>query len=95
LKHLVTEVDFKNRSISAIRKEILNFLDQHNKPLTPIRQKMDDEKIKKIIRLNWSTYEGKSHSLHRYLRDDAHIACEQKRFSNLWNEIKLEISNEN
>ena len=95
LKHLVTEVNFKNRSISAVKKEILNFLDRHNKPLTPNRQKMDDERIKQIIKLNWSTYQGKSHSLHRYLRDDAYIACELKRFSNLWNEIKLEISNEN
>ena len=49
------------------------------------------EKIKQIIRLNWSTYEGKSHSLHRYLRDDAHIACEQKRFTRILNSVKQKI----
>lgn len=94
LKHFATEIDFKSKNISLITKDILHFLDKHNKPIIPLRQKLNDEKIKQIIRLNWSKYQGKSHSLHRHLRDDAYIACEQKRFSNLWNEIKVEISKE-
>lgn len=91
LSHFVNEIDFRNKSIKTVQRKVLEFLDQHAKPVLPPRIKLDDHEIRKLIRKNWVKYEGKSNSLHRYLRDVAHVACEQKRFRNLWNEVKLGI----
>jgi len=92
LKHLVNEIDFQNNSINTVQKKILNYLKSYEKPIFPDRVKVDDKQIKKLISENWSKYDGKRSNLHRFLRDIALVACEQKRFGNLWNEVKLEIS---
>ncbi len=91
LKHLTTEIDFQNKPIQAVQKQVLRFLDRHNKPTLPQRIKLDDQEIRKLLKKNWARYGGKGHSLHRFLRDEALVACEQKRFRNLWNEVKLGI----
>lgn len=92
LKHLVNEVDFQNKSINEVKKDVLHFLSSHAKPTLPKREKLNDEEIKELISKNWTSYLGKRESLHRYLRDVALVACEQKRFGALWNQVKLEIS---
>lgn len=92
LKHLVCEIDLQNLPIREVKKEILDFLERHSKPILPARAKMDDHQIKKLIRKNWQTYFGKRGTLHRFLRDVALVACEQKRFGILWNEVKQEIT---
>lgn len=92
MKHLINEIEFKNKPIESVQCKVLKYLELHSKPVLPPRIKMDDLKIKQLIRKNWSKYEGKSYSLHRFLRDVALVACEQKRFRNLWHEVKLEIS---
>ncbi len=92
LKHLVNEIDFKTKPIEDVQRIIMEFLGKHSKPTLPPRTKLDDHGIRKLIRKNWKKYEGKSSSLHRFLRDEALVACEQKRFSILWNEVKLEVT---
>jgi hypothetical protein len=90
LKHLVNEIDFQKNSIEEIKLEVLNFLNGLSKPTLPTRIKLDDEQIKALISKNWAIYLGKRESLHRFLRDVALVACEQKRFGILWNQVKLE-----
>jgi hypothetical protein len=92
LKHLVDEVDFKSLSTAATQRAVLDFLDRHSKPTVPARRRLDDHQIKQIIKKNWQTYFGKRNSLHRFLRDEALVACEQKRFGTLWNQVKQDIS---
>ncbi len=92
LKHLVNEIDFQRLSIRAIQKEVHEFLEKHSKPTLPARAKLDDHQIKQLIQKNWQTYLGKRNSLHRFLRDVALVACEQKRFGALWNQVKQDIT---
>ena len=92
LKHLVNEIDFQNNPINTTQKKILDYLKSHEKPIIPTRIKLDDQQIKQLIQKNWSHCEGKRGSLHRFLRDTLLVACEQKRFGNLWNEVKIENS---
>ena len=92
LKHLVNEIGFQNQSIESIQKAILEFLEKYSKPTLPTRAKLNDHQIKELIQKNWQTYLGKRNSLHRFLRDEALIACEQKRFGILWNQVKQEIA---
>lgn len=91
LKHLVNEIDFQKKSIGEIKQEVLHFLSVLSKPTLPTRTKLDDEQIKNLISKNWANFQGKRELLHRYLRDVALVACEQKRFGSLWNQVKLEI----
>jgi hypothetical protein len=92
LKHLVNEIDFQKKPIEEIKQDVLNFLSVFSKPTLPTRTKLDDEQIKELISQNWAIYLGKRESLHRFLRDVALVACEQKRFGALWNQVKLENS---
>ncbi len=92
LKHLVSEIDFQNNPISVTQRKVLNYLKPYAKPVLPARTKMDDQQIKQLIRKNWTKYEGKRETLLRFLRDIALVSCEQKRFGNLWNEVKMDIS---
>jgi hypothetical protein len=92
LKHLVDGIDFQSLSIGSIQKAVLDFLEKHSKPTLPARAKLDDHQIKQLIRKNWPNYLGKRNSLHRFLRDVALVACEQKRFGILWNQVKQDIT---
>jgi hypothetical protein len=92
LKHLVSEIDFKDIPISTTQSKVLDYLKSHTKPTLPARVKQDDQQIKQLIRKNWEKCEGNREKLLRYLRDIALVSCEQKRFGYLWNEVKLDFS---
>lgn len=47
-------------------------------------QRMSDDEICKVLSAQWNRHAGSSTRLLRYLRDEARISCEQKRFSRLW-----------
>ncbi len=57
-------------------------------PTMVTRQKMTDEEIIATIRKYWSDSSSRSSKMLRLFRDDLHIACEQKRFSNLFNQVR-------
>ncbi len=92
LKHLVSEIDFQNVPISVTQRKVLDYLKAYTKPTLPTRVKLDDQQIKQLIRKNWKKCEGKREGLLRFLRDTALVACEQKRFGTLWNEVKQDIA---
>jgi len=56
----------------------------------PLRQKRTDEQIIALLRQSWTSYAGSSTRLHRYLRDEALVACEQSRFRTLWRQLLAE-----
>jgi hypothetical protein len=57
------------------------------RPAPPVRRRMTDSQIKQVIRSQWSRHDGHSSRLLRYLRDDAHISCEQGRFARIWRSL--------
>ena len=52
------------------------------------RIKLSDQEISVIIEKNWEKALGSGSRMLRLFRDDLHIACEQKRFANIFNEVK-------
>ena len=92
LKHLVNEIDFQTMPMKSVQKRVEDFMGKHSKPILPTRSKLSDPQIKELIQKNWNKYLGRRNSLHRFLRDIELVACEQKRFGTLWNEVKQDIS---
>lgn len=56
-----------------------------------VGQRMTDDEIRQILTVQWTKYSGRSTKLLRYLRDEARISCEQKRFSRLWQELSTRL----
>jgi len=90
LNHYVTQIDFRNNSIESSRAKVIDFLSKQTKPQIPARKKLDDSEIIKLIKRNWKQCEGRREGLLRHLRDTALVACEQKRFGYLWNQVRSE-----
>jgi hypothetical protein len=91
LKHLVNEVDFQNMPIETMQRKVIEYLDAYSKPVLPKRTRLDDEQITELLLINWEKYQGHREALHRFLRDVALVACEQKRFGNLWKLAKVRL----
>jgi hypothetical protein len=90
LCHYVSEIDFRNKPIESSRTEVAAYLSKLNKPQIPARKKLDDAEIIKLIKRNWTQCGGRREGLLRHLRDSVLVACEQKRFGNLWNQVRIE-----
>jgi hypothetical protein len=90
LHHYVSQIDFRSNSIESSRSEVIAFLSKLNKPQIPVRKKLDDSEIIKLIKRNWKQCDGRREGLLRHLRDSVLVACEQKRFGNLWNQVRFE-----
>jgi len=76
--------------IDADRKLVLQALAPLSKPRTVVRRSLPDQAVKNLIRENWLHANGQSTKMLRLFRDVLRVACEQKRFSMLFNEIKQE-----
>ncbi len=88
LKHFVEEVDFKSIAFSESKAKVSAFLSNLQKPKLPVREKASNKEIQRLIKINWKKFNGKRDLLHRFLRDEVLVACEQKRFGVLWNEVR-------
>jgi hypothetical protein len=73
---------------SAAIKKIMNRLEA---PIIPSRRQLSDYEVRNEIVANWDRAQGYSNRMLRVLRDDLLVACEQKRFSILFNQVKGEI----
>lgn len=69
--------------------KILNYL---KAPIVPRRIHLSDVEIRNVIIANWNRAEGLSSRMLRVLRDDLNVACEQKRFSTIFKQIKEEMN---
>jgi hypothetical protein len=54
-------------------------------------QRMTDDEILKVLKAQWTRHSGSSTKLLRFLRDEARISCEQKRFSRLWQGLSEQL----
>lgn len=69
---------------------IKNFLEGKCFPVKVQRISHTNDGIRAMIRENWDQAKGTSSKMLRVLRDDLLVACEQKRFSQLFNQVKAE-----
>ena len=88
LKHFVEQVDFKNIPFTESKAKVSVFLSNLKKPNLPVREKATNKEIQRLIKINWKKFNGKRDPLHRFLRDEVLVSCEQKRFGVLWNEVR-------
>lgn len=88
LKHFVALLNGHRLPTVAAQEAVQLAMNSSTKRLVPKRQKATDEQIVQIVRENWLDCGGSVSKLLRFLRDEANVACEQSRFSNLWHEIK-------
>lgn len=91
LRHFTTKLHSPSSNLDEDTEKVQKSLEGIVPPIKPKRTKLSDEEIIKVIKRTWSTQEGSSTRLLRYLRDDAMISCEQGRFRNIWLKIKDEM----
>lgn len=70
---------------------IIKLLNRLEAPIVLRRRHLSDIEIRNVIIANWDRAEGLSSRMLRVLRDDLSVACEQKRFSILFKQVKEEM----
>lgn len=91
LRHFVNTIVDNNahhESATLHRIRIERELAALSTPVRPVRQRMDDRQIAVLIRRHWHDVRGGSSRMLRYLRDTLGVACEQKRFQGIFNQIR-------
>lgn len=91
MRHFVEQLGGRALSLAQAHAAVKEALRSHEVPRSVERQRVDDDAIKALIRLQWRVTGGRGSVLLRYLRDDARIACEQGRFARLWREVRAEM----
>jgi hypothetical protein len=87
LRHFVEALSLQTVPIECAREEVKKLIGKLKKPVLPIRRKVSDEEVIRLIKSNWKTQLGNSHKLLRHLRDIDLVSCEQSRFKRLWHEV--------
>lgn len=87
LRHFVEALEATNMPLDAARATVAASLATRQRRQRSTGQRMSNEEILKVLKAQWSRHSGSSTKLLRYLRDEAQISCEQKRFSRLWQSL--------
>lgn len=90
LRHFVSALHGDKLAPREAHAAVTTALSGLKRRTIPLRQRMTDERITAMLRQNWASYAGSSTRLHRYLRDEALVACEQSRFRTLWRHVQAE-----
>lgn len=89
VKNIWNECGYQNAADDSAA--IIKMLDRLEAPIVPSRRKLSDDEVRSEIIVNWDLAEGHSNRMLRVLRDNLHVACEQKRFSILFKQVKEEM----
>jgi len=88
LRHFVEVLRATMLPLEEARTAVSTELERHlQRPRRPMGTRMSDNEIQLVLTAQWVEHAGSSTRLLRYLRDEAHISCEQKRFRRLWQEL--------
>ncbi len=91
LRHFVEVLRATPMPLDEARAAVAASLASHRRRQRSMGQRMTDDEILKVLTAQWTRHEGSSTKLLRYLRDEARISCEQKRFSRLWQGLSAEM----
>jgi hypothetical protein len=91
LRHFVEALQATSLPIEDARQAVLASLQNQPRRQRNVGQRMTDIEIQNVLKAQWNRHSGSSARLLRYLRDDAGISCEQKRFSRLWRQLSSEL----
>jgi hypothetical protein len=91
LRHFVLELDAAALSREEAGAKVSAALVRRPRPSRSKGTRLSDEEIRQTLLKQWTRHEGRSTRLLRYLRDEAGICCEQKRFSRIWQSLAAEM----
>lgn len=91
LRHFIEALEATKLSCKEAAAVVSTALAQVPRRTRPPGVRVTDDAIRKVLNEQWSLHAGSSTRLLRYLRDDARISCEQKRFSRIWQAMATEM----
>jgi hypothetical protein len=91
LRHFVEALGAASLPLVEARVAVSTALANRPRRLRSTGTRMSDDEIRRVLRAQWGRLAGSSTRLLRYLRDEASISCEQKRFSRLWQALSAEL----
>lgn len=91
LRHFVLKLQAAELRRDDARAKVNAALVRRSRPNHSSGLRMSDDQIRQTLRSQWKRHEGRSTRLLRYLRDEAGISCEQKRFSRIWQSLAVEF----
>lgn len=91
LRHFVEALGAASLPLDEARATVSAALASRPQRLQSVGKRMSDDEIRRVLTEQWSQHGGSCTRLLRYLRDEARISCEQKRFSRIWNALAAEL----
>lgn len=92
MRHFVEELQGHELELQQAKERVAEALRGLIPREIPSRTKCSDTEIAAVLRREWSEHKGSSTQLLRFLRREARIACEQKRFRGIWLSLKAELA---
>ena len=84
LRHFVEALEASSLPLEEARAMVSATLARRPRRPRSTGTRMSDDEIRRVLTVQWARHAGSSTRLLRYLRDEAGISCEQKRFSRIW-----------
>ena len=91
LRHFVEALEAGSLPLEEARAKVTAALDRRPRPVRSPGRRVSDDEIRRALTAQWARHAGGSTRLLRYLRDEARICCEQKRFSRIWQALAAEM----
>ncbi len=91
LRHFALKLDATKLSRHDSRARVTAALAGRARPSRSPGARLPDDEIRRILATQWARHEGSSTRLLRYLRDEARVSCEQKRFSRICQSLAAEM----
>ncbi len=91
LRHFVEVLQATSMPLDEARGAVSASLARRRRRPRSVGQRMTDDEIRQVLTAQWVRHSGRSTKLLRYLRDEARISCEQKRFCRLWQQLSADL----
>lgn len=91
LRHFVEALGAASLTLEEARAAVSEALAPLAQRRRVAGRRMSNDEIRRVLTEQWSQHGGSCTRLLRYLRDDARISCEQRRFSRIWNDLAAEL----
>ncbi len=91
LRHFVEALEAAPLPLVEARTKVAAALLRRPRPVRTPGRRMSDDDIRQALTAQWVRHAGSSTRLLRYLRDEARISCEQKRFSRIWQALAADL----
>ncbi len=91
LRHFVERLKASGLPLEEAREAVATSLFGRPRRKRTTGRRMTDDEIRKVLQEHWTRHSGKGTTLLRYLRSEAGISCEQKRFSRIWRGLTAQM----